>query len=134
MAYLLSMVGESKRKDTYCLVHPLRRGCPWRRCVQNCPCQQTTIARQNYPGRMRSASLAKEKVLSFLIEMIKKPRVCVISTADFAGSVRPSPILIYFLSLHRQDHHAGSHSSQVLIVLSRQGRFSNCLSESDPAR
>ena len=47
------------------------------------------------------------------------PRVCVVSTADFAGNARPSPILIYFLSLRRQDHHAGSHSSQVLGLIAR---------------
>ena len=73
----------------------------------------------NNRGRVRSAALVKEKVLPFLIGTVNVPSVSVVSTADFAGNARPSPILIYFLSFRQQDHHAGSHSSQVLVFIVR---------------
>ena len=93
----------------------------WHRCVQNCPGQQTTIARRNNPGWVRGTAPAKEKLLPFLIATVNVRMACVVSTGDFAGNARPSPLLIHFLSLRRQDHHAGSHSFQVLI-LTAQGK------------
>ena len=110
-----------KGKVTQSLVYPLHCGFMWHRCVQNCPGQQKTTARWNNPGRVRGTALAKEKLLPFFIATVNVRMACVISTGEFAGNARPSPLLIHFLSLRRQDHHAGSHSFQVLI-LTAQGK------------